>query len=326
VGSGLATLAALFSVFSPHLSVAVDYYLVANWVALILAMAFFMCLLRSLREKKARWVLSAVLVSSFILGVHYFTWIFVVVVAFLHLCLELLHRRTLRGVDLRFKVGLLLSCVGVAPIAVLFIVLSGSDLLSGLRLAETEVKTFLVNASPLNFFSLLTSRERLLLYFATEHYATPLTYALALIGLMRLYGEEHDWASLLKSWTMASCIGAFIVHFDELWRFLYQMPIGILAALGLNTAIDLLGLGKSSRHAGDTCHSNPTRAAITLAGLFTVGVLITFTTLPSSLFLISPCIVLLLELASPIDGGGLAILIATSLALGELARTLYVLS
>lgn len=234
----LAGLAATFAAFSPHLAVGVDYFLVANWLAVILMMAFFTSFARALRSRSVFWGALTVAISALTLGVHYSSWLFMMSVVLVYLLLVMAAKRIATKKDLAFCMALVVSCIVAAVPAVVSTYLIGGD--DVFQPALHMLQTFVINASPINFARFLTNEEALVLYLSREHYAIPLTYALALIGFAGLHSPKDAWEYLLKSWMISSCLGVLLVHYDELWRFLYLMPIEVMAALGLESTLRVL--------------------------------------------------------------------------------------
>jgi len=319
-----AALAATLSASSPHITVGLEYFIVANWLAMILMMVFYTVLLRSLRRRSVLWGALTVGISTLILGIHYSTWIFMMFVILVHILLALFEMRFQIGKDAAFYIGLVFCCVFVVVPIVVFAPLLGEGFVENLCLAKDMVQVFLTNANPSNFVAFLMNEGGLFQYLGRKHYAIPLLYALALLGFDRSRASIGDWERLLKSWTISSCLGVLLVHYDELWRFLYMMPIEILAAIGLTSVLQSIPAFSSKLENVELSGEGKAEAWLYLAGFFMVGVLLALTGF-LSLLLLGPCLVVLLEIFSPFKRGwsGTILLSLTSLFLAEFYRAFY---
>lgn len=322
-----AALVAIFSAFSPHVTVGLEYFIVANWLAMILMMAFYAVFLRSLRRRSVLWGALTVGISMLVLGIHYSSWLFMVFVILVYLLLALFGMRFPARKDAAWGIGLVFGCMFVVVPIVVLAPLVGEGFVENLHLAENMVQVFLTNANPSNFVAFLTNEGGLFQYLGKKHYAIPLSYALALLGFAGSHTSIGDWECLLKSWTISSCLGVLVVHYDELWRFLYMMPIEILAGMGLISIFQSISVFESKPENVEFRGEGAVKAVLCLAGFLMVGVLLALTSLLSLLFL-GPCLVVVLEIFSPFKRGWsrTILLLVTFLALAEFCRALYALS
>lgn len=322
----VAALASMLVAAAPHTTVGSEYYIVANWLALPLMLLFFCSYLRSTTRRSIPWAALTVALSVLTLGVHYFTWIFMNLVAASYFLVELVTKRGAPRRDMVFQATLVLSCVVVIVPAVVLAYALGGRLLVGLGIAGNMLRLFLARATPMNFVAFLRDPERVYNYFGREHYAIPLLYLLALVGFARIGSLREDQGRLIKIWFAASCVGILVVHYNEWWRFLYMVPMEILTALGFFAILGCLGSRRAPTQDGTAARSLIPLAML-LASLFTLGLLVAFTTIPSSVILLSLIFTAIVELRWPtIENSTVILMPVCMLALEQISRALYVLN
>jgi len=322
-----SAIAAAFAAVSPRVTVGVEYYLIANWVGVLLMMLFLWAFLKIVSQRSVLWALSSIAVSGLVLGVHYFTWIFMILTVVGHLALKMLETRFSRLREMAFPIAEVLGCIAVLAFALLFVSLVGGELLASLRLAEHMAMRFLTTATPMNFVAFLLDQERISVYFGAEHYAIPLLYVLALVGFVRLNGVAGEKARIVRSWLIVSCVGVLLVRYNEWWRFLYMIPFETLGAFGFTALIERVGLVddiREMRVGGD----NLPLMGLLLVIFFLFSTVLMFSSVPSSVMLLSLVAVAFVELRSPLrqGWGGTIYLLVTFLFLEQLARALWALT
>ena len=331
-----ASLAAVFAAVSPHVTVAIDYFIVANWCGIVLMMLFFYCMLRSVARKSIPWASLTVLLSALTLGAHYFTWLFSIAAILIYLLFRLVERPSPGKRDMMFSAGLVAACIAVlAPALFLAYVIKGG-IFASVELVQNMIGTFLTRATPMNFITFLLSREFAYNYFGSartapfyywgrEHYSTTLMYLLAIIGLARLVSLRDDRYRLLKSWFIASCLGTFVVYYNEWWRFLYMIPLEILAAFGFVVIVEQVKLREelvSAKSAGNGLIP----VALLLSAFLTVG-LLAFSSVPSFMIVLPLILVALIEFRRPSKSWeGIVVVLTIVLALEQALRALYILT
>ncbi len=322
----IAALAAVFAAVSPHVTVGVDYFIVANWFGILLMMLFLYGFLRSLELRSVRWFALTVALSGLTLGFHYFTWLLMMVIVAVYFVMRLVENRHVDRGSILFCTGLVLACFAVLIPALAFAYLVGGGSLASLGLVEHMIGTFLSQATPTNFIAFLQNQERIYAYFSKQHYAIPLLYVLALLGSARARHLTADKNRLLRSWMVASSLGILVVQYNEWWRFLYVMPLEMLAALGLAA---LLGYVEAAEHSGlvGIIGREAAPAVRLLPVFFALGLLLAFSSLPSSLLFLSLAAVFLVELQWPLEGwGGIVFVLVVSLVLEQISRAMYALT
>jgi len=319
----VAALAVLFAAVSPHVTVGVDIYIIANWLGISLMMLFLYCFFISLLKRSRRWTAVTIALSGLILGVHYFTWIFMMVVVLMYFLLSIVEMRGSCAADWRFRAILTLGCFSVTVPALILASTTG-QLFTSLQRVSQMTASLLSQATPWNFLTLLMNQERSYEYFAQKHYAIPLLYGLGLIGAVRLGHLKNDYARLVKSWLIVACLGLLAIPIDHVWRFLYMIPIEILAAFGLSSAFRFLDLRSEAPTIQRTLVR---RTAARLILFLAFGIMLAFSDLPSFIILLCPVALVLLELSSPsgTDAKETTYLLVTFIALEQIARALYAL-
>jgi len=292
-----AALAALFAAVSPHVTVGVNYFIVANLLGISLMMFFLYSFWRSVSQRSIRWAVLTVALSSVTLGLHYLTWLFMILVLVVFFLLGLVEKRSGDRYDWRFSVLVISGTIAVVVPAILIVSLVGGGLLESLRLAEHMIRMFLAEATPMNFFAFLMNQERVYYYLAGEHYAIPLLYGLALIGFVGLRRLGTSRERLVRSWFIASCVGLLMVRIDELWRFLYMIPLEVLAAFGLVVVFGFTGFDRSEKGGGE--RGRLRRIGLQLSVFAIFGIMLGLSTLPSSILLLCPVTIGLVELLCP---------------------------
>ena len=323
----IAAVAAVFASVSPHVTVGAEYFIVANWFGIPLMMFFLYGFFRSTTSRSIPWTLLTVALSGLTLGIHYFSWLFMILIALAHILLGVAENRGRSWRDEASSILVLLGCIAPVLPALVLIYVMGGGLLASLQLVEHMIGLYLVQATPMNFVNFIMSWDRIYSYFGREHYAVPLLLLLTLIGFARLTASRSVRGRLVKSWLMLSSLGILLVYYNEWWRFLYMIPFEILAAFGLAAIFRRVGLDGDltvQKKMGRGLH----RTAIQLTLFLTVGVLLAFSPLPSLIILLCPLMTALPEFIAPLNEGhaGTAFLLVASLVLEQAARALSVLA
>jgi len=322
----VAALAAVFAAVLPHVTVGVDIFIVANWLGILLMMVFLYVFLKSISQRSIPLTLLSIVLSGLTLGMHYFTWLFMMLVLLVYLLLSLIERRFFGVGRIFFSVLAFLGCLAVLVPALFFIYLIGGETIASLELARHMIGLFLSQATPMNFVSFLLSPERIYNYFGREHYAIPMVYALALIGSVRLSSSRTNEARLLRAWLLSCSFGILMVQYDEWWRFLYMVPFEILAAFGLIAMLRYVG---SKENLGAFSEKKRVLSTGLQFALFLMlGILLAFSAIPSFVLLLSFGLFALVELLFPFQEGWgeISILLVAFLALEQICRALYALA
>jgi len=322
-----AALAALFAAVSPHVTVGVDYFIVANWLGIPLIMFFLYCFWKGTVERSKRWTAGTIALSGLILGFHYFTWLFLMFMLLIYFLLGVAEKGFGGKANVRYMAVVITASVGVAAPAILLAFLAGGGTLASLNLAQHTIGILLSQASPVNFLTFLANLGHMYEYFAREHYAIPLMYLLALVGFAATGRLGNDRTRLVRSWLIASCLGIIVVRINELWRFVYVLPLEMLAALGFVTVLEYTGFKEESMAVRGE-NTDVRRTGFELITFLLFGALLAFSTLPSAVLLLVFGPVAALELLFPSEEGkkGIMFLLITSLALEQMTRVLATLA
>mgnify|MGYP007084712989 CR=1 FL=1 len=240
----LAILSAFLASAGPHLTIGINYLILGNWLALILMMTFYTAMAKSIADRSRAWLISTAAISWLLLGVHFPTWAFTMLVLIAYTLTCWLQRSPLQDPEaaahsIKVAIG---SLSALLPLLILS--LTTPQVSASVKCAWSKAITILSQATPLNLLSFLHDEILLTSYFAYGGYAVPLTYALALLGLYRLYLIRKPRIGLVLSWATVTSLGLLLIPKPEQWRLLYMVPLEILAALGLTHALASAGLLK----------------------------------------------------------------------------------
>jgi hypothetical protein len=320
----VAVLAALLAAISPHIAVGVEYFIVANMFGILMMMLFLFVFSQSVLKSSISWALLAFVLSILTLGMHYFTWIFMILVLFVYILLNLVEQRFHAMNKVLFSIKVFLGCIGALVPPLFFSYLKGGTS-EGLTLAQHMVNLFLTHATPINLVTFLQSNEQIYNYFGREHYAIPVLYVLAMIGLAQLNIESDDRRRMLAAWFIASSVGTIVVQQNELWRFLYMIPLEIAAAFGLGSVLTWISF---ERNRGmNEMNRISLKIGLQLGMFLTVGILLAFSSLPSFIALFCLGLFAFSELLLPTEGRcETTVLVVMFLVLEQTARALYTLS
>jgi len=321
---GVAAIAALFAAVSPHITVGAEYFIVANWLGLVLMMLFFQTFLDSIAKRSASSAALAIILSGITLGIHYFTWLFMMLVLSVYSLLSLAQSRSEFRRNMKFFMGTFLGCVSIAILAFVGACYLGGGALESLELVRHMIGLFVSQATPSHFINFLLDADRVQNYFGKEHYAIPLLFFLAITGFVRLRSTRVENRRLLLSWFVASCFGILIVYYNEWWRFLYMIPLEILAALGLTSLLQYAGLEQAGSPSIGIAHVYSATARLMI--FLSLAVLLAFAPLPSLIVLFSLPATALMELLLPSSRHELLLFSLITLMLEQLARALSVLA
>jgi len=228
----LAILSTFLASISPHVTVGIRYFIIGNWLALILLMLLFFALLKSREAESQRWAFLAIVLSWLILGFHFPTWLFAILVLVVYSLMSLRKVKLLsqawKFLPVRITIGSLLAIVPAFLVSMVVPEMSAT-----FQDAWSKIVANLSQVGPINFVHFLQDEVLLSSYFAKGSYAIPVTYALSLFGLYWLYHIREDNVQLVLSWMMVASLGILVIPRVEQWRLLYMMPIEVLAAEGV---------------------------------------------------------------------------------------------
>jgi len=229
---GLAILGSFLAATSPHVTIGIRYFIVANWLAMILMMLFFTAILRSIKRKSQVWAVSAIALSWLILGIHFPTWMFMILVLSAHASISYLKRDPSQSGEASPLARIAAGCL-LSSLPALVLGLGTPEVSASLQQAWSRTIASLAGMTPLNIIRFLQDEVLLSSYFGYGSYAVPLTYALSLLGLYRLHRSRGVCTRMTLSWAGISSLGLLMIPKFEQWRLLYMMPLQILSAYGL---------------------------------------------------------------------------------------------
>ena len=227
----LAALSAFLAAISPHVTIGINYFIVGNWFALVMMMLFFTSVLRSFETKSRAWGFSSLVLSCFMLGIHFPTWAFSVLTLFAYALICCLRRDLPHRMGMSYFLRVASTCL-LIPLPIALVSLGTPEIFTSVREAMSKTIAILVRITPLNIVEFLEDNVLLSSYFGCGSYSIPFAYALALLGSYRLYNMREPAARLILSWAMVSSLGVLLIPKFEHWRLLYMMPLEILVASG----------------------------------------------------------------------------------------------
>lgn len=234
----LAVLSAILVSISPHITFGIRYFIVSNWLALVLLMLFYTAMLKSSERRSRMWAIVAIALSWVTFGLHFPTWIFATLVLIGYCFASWRQADQPSKARELFAVRIALGSL-CAVVPALFISLVVPEASGSFQGVWFRTASYIARLSPLNFARFLQDEVQLSGYFGLGIYAIPLIYALSLVGLYRLYHMRESAVRLVLSWMAVVSFSILVIPNPEQCRILYMMPIEILAAGGL---LQLLGL------------------------------------------------------------------------------------
>lgn len=244
----LASLSSLFSIFSFTTIIGMNTGLYANWSALSLSFLFFTLLLKALRGKSKIHALLACLVSTSTLFIHYSAWAISMIVLLLYTVFTFLkkgvrvnYRNVVLGLILFLNATLSLACLSFEPYISERLVTTSGNMFS--NLFQTDILH--------EFWFHL----RLLMDHSTL--SNPLMFFLSVVGMASITGKQDRFSLLTFLWMAISSVGSIMIapymwteriYSSQLWRFIFNIPFHIPAAIGLHSIFRSVegALGESS--------------------------------------------------------------------------------
>ena len=311
----VASVAAFLAAVSPHVTVGSAALLVANWSALCLLLLLSCAFLKCTGKWKIAWISSEVVLFVALLWVHFVTWLLACasLVGFVLLGIAEKQKRN----HLQLEVIATLALTGVSS----FFLIS---LYSTWVQDQTTLVIELLSQVPAgNFINFFSSQYIVYHYFGIGHVATPVIYLLGFLGYASVAGQRSEQYRWLKSWFIVSCIGFFLSPYAEWWRFLYFIPLEILAALGLYELLCLANRHFSSDYSKKSSYISIIVVIGILAGFVPV-----FSTVPLAIVLIPLAVAVLTLWFHPSSLGprSATLMFVVSILLQETARAIFVLT
>lgn len=231
----ISSLAALLASSSYVVSVGMLGALFSNWIALVGVFLFSGLLIKAMRQRSWRWVSLTALILVSVLFTHTYTWTLVMgVLATYGLLLVFLK---MRGENVLWKFKAL------GAIAVVNIVVDAlrNWLLGSFGIAGEAAPIVRSNLA-LEFAGQFWSNINWALQNQVGGFYTNLPVLfLALLGAFYVCTREKPAYGYLASWLMLSSALFILGNTFVQWRVLYDLPIAVFAAFGLDSARRWLG-------------------------------------------------------------------------------------
>mgnify|MGYP001115206659 CR=1 FL=1 len=249
----LAILSAFLASVSPHVIIGIHYFLAANWLGLILMIILFTAVLKSIRLKSRAWAILTIALCWLMLGIHFPTWGFTILVLVAYTVVSYLKRNLSQDTDSSSLMRITIGCLLAALPAVLFSLVT-PEISASIQHAWSRAADFVTRMTPVNIALFFQDARGLSNYSGNEThssyagntayggYAAPLSYALALLGLRRPSLIRGIHVGPFLSWVAVSYLGLVLIPAPEQWRLLYMMPVEMLAAAGLGHILVSVGV------------------------------------------------------------------------------------
>jgi hypothetical protein len=227
----LASIAAVFSIFSFTTTISMHAGTLANWLAIPLGFVTFGLVLKLLKKPTAKLFLAVTITLISLFLVHYWTGLFFVAVLISYLALELLKER---------PISVKLVFAGVILVLVALITVFFNDIFSRLLIPYGISNVFTESVNPVEMIGLFWMRLPILIdSWFLGALANPILIGLGLVGAIMCFYRKNRLSRLLISWTivgslltiLVSPIGADMSQW-LLWRTLYLVPFQVQAAIG----------------------------------------------------------------------------------------------
>lgn len=242
----LASIAAVFSVFSFTTTISMYAGTLANWLAVALGFVVFGIVIKLLKKVTLKLFLALTVALMAVFLVHYWTGLFYTAVLASYVALVLWERR-------RFSAKLAVAGV-ILALGILIAVFS-SGVLTRLFIPYGISNVFTTGVSPQKMIALFGTRLSVLIdSWFLGALANPVMIGLSVIGISVCFYRRSGLSRLLISWTVAGSLLSILVspigaNMNQwlLWRILYLIPFQVLAAFGLGfISSKLVGIGQKS--------------------------------------------------------------------------------
>ena len=238
----VASLTAVFSLFSFNTTIAMHSGILANWFAMALGFVMFGLILKLQEQKNLKVLVVALLTLVAVFFIHYWSGIFFLLVLGCYAVLTLLKHRG-RITKLVVVMGLLAS--------VALIVLFSRDLASYFFASYGYSENWTTTEVFAGFW---TKLPIFIDSWFSGALANSVMMALALIGITECFHKKTNFSRLIILWTAAgSLLSVFISPIGRnmnqwlMWRALYMIPFQVPAALGLFYLVAKLGFLRQSQ-------------------------------------------------------------------------------
>lgn len=213
-----AWLASFIAATSQFFTVAMFSGYLANWLAFILILPSIALLIKGLEEKSYRRVLYSLILSVVALFTHPYVWTIYIVAIAVYTALKRKH----------LKMLILWVAVNLATDLTKTYIL---NTIGGIR---GELVTASYNLSIENLMAFWNINIHLFRYFHAGYQTIPVLYILAIVGLLSMQGIQGDIFKIL----VATCIPFYFTGSEIVQsRILFNLPLDILAAIGLTTIL-----------------------------------------------------------------------------------------
>lgn len=224
----VSSLVALLAAFSYPVTVGMLGGLFSNWIGLIEVYLFSGLMMRSMRMRSWRWGFLAALTMVSVLFTHAYTWGLLIGVLGLYVLLLVVLGMRGENVWWEFKV------VGAIITGNVVVVVLGNWLLGSIGVARAALGVAMSGLA-LEFLGQFWSGLNWTLQNTMGgFYMNPVVLFLALLGAFFVCLRDKTVHRYLALWLMLSSVLFVLGNRTVQWRILYDLPITIFAAFGLN--------------------------------------------------------------------------------------------
>lgn len=224
----VASLTALIAAFSYPVTLGMLGGLFSNWMTLIWVYLFSALMMKSMREKKWKWVVLSASTLLLALFTHLYTWAMLMGVLGVYFLFMVVV--WWRGKDVKWPLKTV-GAIMVGNVAVDFIRngLTGSVEVAGEAISVAE------SGLSLEFLPMFWSNIQWTLHMSMhKFYLNALILSFALIGAFMVCFTDRSVHRYLVSWLILSSVFSLLSQSQSQWRILYNLPLPILATFGFN--------------------------------------------------------------------------------------------
>ena len=227
----LALGAAFLSVTSFQLTVSINAYSLANWLALIMAFVLFGLLLKGFEERSLKFLLACSVAGMVLLLVHPYTWYIVMAILVAYGAASLVWMLLKNKPEEKLDVLRLILVLAIN--FVFYMVYSLSPFGKGVSSVSESVVTWVSPA--FGFLNVHSGLANMVDWWVGGLFGNALLVGLAIFGAVLLSDFAKRFNRLMMLWVAVPSVLLFVVSAESFfyYRLVYLVPFQILAFAGL---------------------------------------------------------------------------------------------